>query len=81
MTQDTWIVIPAYNESTVIASVILEIQKSGYQNILVIDDGSSDDTQARARAMSGVIALKHLINRGKGAAVKTGIEAAKKLGA
>ena len=81
MTQDTWIVIPAYNESTVIASIILEIQKSGYHNILVIDDGSSDDTQTKARAMSGVIALKHLINRGKGAAVKTGIEAAKKLGA
>lgn len=81
MTQDTWIVIPAYNESAVIASVILEIQKSGYHNILVVDDGSSDDTQAKARALSGVIALKHLINRGKGAAIKTGIEGAKKLGA
>lgn len=76
-----YIVIPAYNEETVIESVLLEIQAAGYRHIIVIDDGSTDATREKAMKIPGVIALKHLINRGKGAAVKTGIEAAKKLGA
>lgn len=76
-----YIVIPAYNEEKVIQDVIQEIQAAGYKNIVVVDDGSSDQTYEKAKAMPGVVALKHLINRGKGAAVKTGIEAAKVLGA
>ncbi len=76
-----WVVIPAYNESTVICDVITEIKSAGYGNIIVIDDGSLDDTYEKASSIKGVVALKHLLNRGKGAAVKTGIEAAKKLGA
>lgn len=76
-----YIVIPAYNEETIIAAVISEIQAAGYMHIIVVDDGSADETAAKAAGISGVIALKHLINRGKGAAVKTGIEAAKKCGA
>lgn len=76
-----YIVIPAYNEEKVIQDVIREIQAAGYKNIIVVDDGSADQTYEKARAMPGVVALKHLINRGKGAATKTGIEAAKMLGA
>ncbi len=75
-----WIVIPAYNESSVIASVIGEIGESGYRNILVVDDGSADETFAVAQK-AGARAFRHGINRGKGAATKTGIEAAKLLGA
>lgn len=75
-----WIVVPAYNEAEVITGVIREIRSAGYQNILVVDDGSRDATQLIARN-NGVIALRHRINRGKGAATKTGIEAAKLLGA
>ena len=71
-----WIVIPAYNESTVIADVVAEVRAAGYDNIIVVDDGSSDDTQTRAHK-AGITALRHKINRGKGAATKTGIEAAK----
>lgn len=76
-----WIVIPAYNEEVVIQNVIREIQDAGYQNIIVIDDGSRDHTYEQAKKMTGIIALRHMINRGKGAAVKTGIEAAKLLNA
>lgn len=76
-----WIVIPAYNEEKVIQDVIREIQAADYKNIVVVDDGSTDQTYEKAKAMPGVIALKHLINRGKGAATKTGIEAAKMLDA
>lgn len=76
----TFVVIPAFNEEKVIQAVISEIKKADYNDIIVIDDGSSDETFSKANG-AGVIVLKHLINRGKGAAVKTGIEAAKILGA
>jgi glycosyltransferase involved in cell wall biosynthesis len=76
-----WIVLPAYNEAKIIQDVLREIQAVGYRNIIVVDDGSSDDTYEKVQAMDGVISLRHPINRGKGAATKTGIEAAKLLGA
>lgn len=76
-----YIVIPVFNESKVINSVIDEIQKAGYDDIIIIDDGSSDDVYEKAKEVNGVIVLRHKINRGKGAATKTGIEAAKLLGA
>ncbi|MDD5464078.1 MAG: glycosyltransferase family 2 protein [Candidatus Moranbacteria bacterium] len=76
-----FILIPAFNEETVIREVITEIRKAGYENIIVVDDGSADNTQIAAQKEIGVISLRHSINRGKGAAVKTGIEAAKMLGA
>lgn len=76
-----WIVIPAYNEEKVIQDVIREIQTAGYRQIIVVDDGSHDHTYEYAKEMPGVVSLRHLINRGKGAAVKTGVEAAKLLGA
>lgn len=75
-----WIVIPAYNEEKIIQNVIAEIRAAGCENIVVVDDGSADQTYQMAKK-SGVIALRHKINRGKGAATKTGIEAAKLLGA
>ena len=72
-----WIVIPAYNEEKIIQSVLREIQAAGYYNIIVVDDGSTDATYTKAREMPGIIALRHKLNRGKGAATKTGIEVAK----
>jgi len=71
-----FIVIPAFNEEAIIQDVIDETKKSGYQNIIVVDDGSSDNTFRKAKEKN-VFALRHKINRGKGAATKTGIEAAK----
>ncbi|MDD3607939.1 MAG: glycosyltransferase family 2 protein, partial [Candidatus Moranbacteria bacterium] len=76
-----FIVIPAYNEEKVIADVVLDIQNHGYENIIIVDDGSQDNTYEKVRSIDGVVALKHKINRGKGAATTTGIEAAKVLGA
>ena len=75
-----WIVIPTYNEEKIIQSVIKEIKKTGYSNIIVVDDGSSDNTRNAAQK-NGVVVLRHRINRGKGAATKTAIEAVKLLGA
>lgn len=76
-----WVIIPAYNEDRVIQDVIQEIRNSGLASIIVVDDGSADETYQKAGEIEGVVALKHFINRGKGAAVKTGIEAAKLLDA
>lgn len=79
-TDKIFIVIPAFNEASIIQDVIDETKKSGYENIILVDDGSSDNTFQKAKEKN-VIALRHKINRGKGAAVKTGIEAAKKMDA
>lgn len=76
-----FIAIPAYNEEKVIHEVILETQKAGYENIIIVDDGSIDRTQEKARELIGERALRHRLNRGKGAATKTAIEAAKLLDA
>jgi glycosyltransferase involved in cell wall biosynthesis len=81
MDKKIYIIIPAFNEATVIQDVIVEIQKAGYASIIVVDDGSADNTHQKAGEIAGVIALNHFINRGKGAAIKTGIEATKILGA
>jgi glycosyltransferase involved in cell wall biosynthesis len=72
------ILIPAYNEAQVIASVIGEIFIRHKLPIIVIDDGSDDDTSTQA-TNAGAIVLRHAINRGKGAAIKTGIAAAHEL--
>ena len=75
-----FIVVPVYNEGPVVRNVIKEIKKQGYKHLIVIDDGSSDNTASEV-GKEKVTLLQHAINRGKGAAVKTGIEAAKILGA
>jgi polyprenyl-phospho-N-acetylgalactosaminyl synthase len=67
-----FIVLAAYNEGKKISSVLLELKKY-YKNIIVVDDGSKDNTYEIARKYN-VTVLKHVINRGQGAALKTGID-------
>lgn len=76
----TFIIIPAYNEEQTIAGVLDKIQTVGYKNIIVIDDGSTDKT-SRIAENKNVIVLRHLINRGLGGALGTGVQAAVSLGA
>ncbi len=75
-----FIVIAAYNEGRSITTVLQELKKAGYRNIIVVDDGSRDNTSAIALT-EGVIVLRHVINRGQGAALKTGIDCALREGA
>lgn len=74
------IVIPVYNEAQVIGEVIGDVRAQGFEHIVVVDDGSADESYAIAAAHD-VLALRLKVNRGKGAAVKTGIMAANLLDA
>lgn len=71
------IIIPAFNEEKTIGNVIKELKNHGYKNIVVINDGSTDKT-AKIAEKQGIKVVNHLLNRGLGAALKTGVEYAKK---
>jgi len=69
--QDVFVVIPAYNEATCIEQVAREV-RAVYPDVVVVDDGSSDDTFEAARR-GAKYALRHPVNRGQGAALQTGL--------
>lgn len=71
--EQTSIVIPAFNEAAAIGEVVSALRSvAAWREIVVVDDGSSDETAARAAA-SGARVVRHPYNKGNGAAVKTGI--------
>ncbi len=72
------VVIPAYNEEKTIVEVINKV-KPLVDEIVIVDDGSSDQT-AQLAEKQGVTVLRHLINRGQGAALQTGNQYALKKG-
>lgn len=72
-----WIFLPAYNEATVIREVLNGIKSFGYHNIVVIDDGSTDDTKKYAKEEQ-VTTLHLCLNRGVGAATRSAILFAKR---
>jgi glycosyltransferase involved in cell wall biosynthesis len=74
-----WVIVPAYNEGTRIKNVLSRLKKIT-KNIIVIDDGSKDNTSNIVRSMK-VSVLRHAINLGKGAALKTGCDYAVSQGA
>lgn len=67
-------IIPAYNEEKHIGRVIQGVKRH-VDSIIVVDDGSQDKTYEEAR-QSGAKVYRHLINRGLGGALGTGIKAA-----
>lgn len=64
------VIIPTYNESRTIGGIVADIKKRGL-DVLVIDDGSTDDT-GRIAQMHGARLITHIKNRGKGASLKRG---------
>ena len=70
---NAFIVIAAYNEEKRIHRVIASLKNAGYHNIIIVDDGSKDRTCEHA-TNTGAIVLRHILNRGQGASLKTGID-------
>jgi len=77
---EPYIVIAAYNEERNIGNVIENLRSEGYTKIVVVDDGSSDKTYHTAKSQDAFV-LRHIINRGQGAALQTGMTYALKKGA
>lgn len=72
----TSVIVPAFNEGEAIAAVVAALRAGApWHEIVVVDDGSKDDTGAQARA-AGAIVVRHPYNKGNGAAVKSGIRRA-----
>lgn len=67
------ILMTAYNEARVIGEVLEGLLNSGYKNIVVVDDGSTDETSNIAEKYN-VYLLRHILNRGKGASLQTGTD-------
>jgi glycosyltransferase involved in cell wall biosynthesis len=71
---NVWLIIPAYNVASYLGEVLE--QASRYipsEKIVVVDDGSTDGIRS-VKQLNGVVLLTHQVNRGKGAALLTGIE-------
>ncbi len=76
----TIVVIPAYNEEKTLGAVFNGVVPLANE-IAVVNDGSTDSTETIARNHSGCVVLTHFINRGLGAAIRTGFEYAQNSGA
>lgn len=77
MSKRLCVIVPAYNEAKVLRGVIKRahdvFKKSAYSiDIVVINDGSKDTTEAEARK-SGAVVINHIINSGAGSATATGL--------
>jgi len=76
------LVIPAYNEGAIIGETVETVLRSlpdkfdGFE-LIVVDDGSTDDTGEVIKRISGVSVISHGQNRGKGYAVRTGLSRAR----
>lgn len=77
---DLWIVVPAYNEGKRIGDTLRPLIQHGYRNVVVVDDGSRDNTR-EAAMHAGAWVARHVINCGQGAALQTGIDFALRHGA
>ena len=72
----TSVIVPAFNEAVSIGALVSELRAvADWREILVVDDGSRDETAERART-AGARVIRHPYNKGNGAAVKTGIRQA-----
>lgn len=69
---DSWLVVPLFNEATVIADVVTQARQT-FSKIVCVDDGSTDGSADLARA-AGAAVVRHPINLGQGAALQTGFD-------
>lgn len=75
----TWVVVAAYNEGPAVGEVVAGLKEYGLK-VVVVDDGSADETPAIA-LNAGAVVVQHPVNLGQGAALQTGIDFALRRGA
>ena len=68
----TRVVIPAYNASDAVGNVVRAVRSEGFEDVVVLDDGSTDHTAQTAKD-AGARVVSHRANRGKGAAIQSGL--------
>ena len=73
---EVYITIPMYNDEKMITKVIKDLNSKGYNNVVVVDDGSKDNGYSVVKKNTKAIVTKHIVNRGQGAALQTGMEIA-----
>lgn len=66
------ILIPAYNEGSRVHAVVKDVLAHGFEQILVVDDCSTDNSMRAVRG-EGVRVVSHIVNRGAGATTETGL--------
>jgi polyprenyl-phospho-N-acetylgalactosaminyl synthase len=69
---DVCVVIPVFNEASVVGDVVRELRET-YPLVVCVDDGSSDES-AQTVLAAGAVLVRHPINLGQGAALRTGLE-------
>jgi len=74
--QKPCVVIPAYSEQRMIRDVVQRVRKY-VQSVIVVDDGSPDRTAEEA-AGAGAVVIRHTLNMGKGVALNTGFDYARR---
>ncbi len=71
------VVIPAYNPPDVLVDLVADLATRDFRTVIVVDDGSNSQRAgvfSSLEAVNNVVVLRHGVNRGKGAALKTGLE-------
>ena len=68
------VLIPAWRPDRALISLVEELRQSGFTRIVVVNDGSEPEFDALFAGLPDIDLLRHPVNRGKGAALKTGIE-------
>ena len=84
-TKDVYLVVPAFNEEKTVSQIIEGIADKGY-NVILVNDGSRDNTlklaiESKRKYPNQIFVVSHVINRGLGAALKTGMVVALNKGA
>jgi len=82
---EIFVVVPAYNEEKTVSPIIEGIVQEGY-NVVLVNDGSKDNTlnlviESKRKYPNKIFIVSHMINRGLGAALKTGMTVALNKGA
>lgn len=73
-------VVPAWNEAGKIGDVVRKVPRQWAATVIVVDDCSSDGTGAEAEAAGAEVVLRHPVNRGVGAGIRSGLLEARRRG-